>query len=212
MGRFSVETSLQNPVKSQPGQFTPNDWPTVFPKETIGIERNGIIIKNQSTPYNKEEIELVSDSCEAIRMMRLKGYKVVIFFNEPLIFENKLTTDQVDVSNQHLMEIFGQNGIFSIEGLLYSTTNMKMDMYSMPNNGMLKKAEKDFKLKFRGGYFIGDKLYNLKAGNSVEAKPILIKTGLYEKTENSLKTFANRELNSKTKRFNSLLEFAINLP
>jgi D-glycero-D-manno-heptose 1,7-bisphosphate phosphatase len=212
MSRFSVETSFENPAQSQPGQFNPNDWPTNFPKETIGIERNGIIISNQSTPQNIEEIQLVPDACEAIRTMRLKGYKVAIFFNEPLISEKKITANEVDSSIQHLMQLFGQNGIFSIDGLYYSTTSMKMDMYSLPNNGMLKKAEKENNLKFKGGYFVGDKLYDLKAGFSCGAKPILIKTGLYEETEKKLKSFANRELNSKVKQFNSLLDFAISLP
>jgi histidinol phosphatase-like enzyme len=171
MGRFSVETSLQNPTQTQPGQFNPNDWPTLFTKETIGIERNGIIIENQYTPFNIEEIKLIPNSCEAIRMMRLKGYRVVIFFNEPLISE----------------------------------------IYSKPNNGMLKKAEKDFRVNFKNGYFVGDKIHDLKAGSSCGAKPILIKTGLYEETTSKLNTFANRELKKKTKEFNSLLDFAHSL-
>jgi D-glycero-D-manno-heptose 1,7-bisphosphate phosphatase len=211
MSRFSVETSLENPAQIQPGQFNPNDWPTNFPKELIGIERNGIIISNQSTPYDVSEMELVPGACEAIRMMRLKGYKVFIFYNEPLISEGKMTTEQVDVSNQQLMQLFGQNGIFSINGLFYSTSNMKLDMFAMPNNGMMKKAEKEFKLSFKGGYFVGDKLHDLKAGFSCGAKPILIQTGQFEETESKLKTFANKELKSKTKTFSSLLDFASSL-
>ena len=211
MGRFSVETSLQNPAQAQPGQFNPNDWPTVFTKETIGIERNGVIIESQSTPHSTEEIKLVPGSCEAIRMMRLKGYRVVIFFNEPLITEKKMTVEQVDASNQKLMQLFGQNGIFSIDGLLYSTTSFKEDIYSLPNNGMLKKAEKDFRVKFKGGYFVGDKIHDLKVADSVDAKPILIKTGEYETTEQKLNTFANRGLKKKTKTFSNLLDFAQSL-
>lgn len=208
MGRFSVETSLQNPAQPQPGQFNPNDWPKTFPKETIGIERNGVIVSNESTPVNPQELQLIPEACDAIRMMRLKGYRVMIFFNEPFISENKITTEQVDATNQQLMQLFGQNGIFSIDGLLYSTTNMKMDIYSMPNTGMMKKAENEFKVKFKGGYFVGDKLYNLKAGNSVGARPILIKTGKYEETLSKLNTFANRQLKSKTVVYSSLLQFA----
>jgi histidinol phosphatase-like enzyme len=143
--------------------------------------------------------------------MRLKGYKVVIFFNEPLISAGKMTTFDVDATNQKLMELFGQAGIMTIDGLLYSTTSLKEDIYSMPNNGMMKKAEVDFKIKMKGGYFVGDKLYNLKAGDSMGMKPVLIKTGIYQETETKLKTFANRELEKKLKSFNSLLDFANSL-
>ena len=156
-------------------------------------------------------IQPLPGSLEAIRTLRLKGYKVVIFFNEPLISSGKLTTNLVDAQNQKLMELFGQAGIATIDGLLYSTTNMKEDIYSMPNNGMMKKAEVDFKIKLKGGYFIGDKLYNLKAGDSVGMKPVLIQTGIYQETESKLTTFANRDLARKVNRFNSLLDFANSL-
>lgn len=209
MGRFSVETSISNPAQ-QGGM--PSGWPTVFPKETIGIERNGVIVRHDSDILSASQIEPIPWALEGIREMRLKGYRVVIFFNEPLISEGKIKPDDVDVTNNRLMEIFGQAGIASIDGLLYSTTSMKQDIFSMPNNGMLKKAEKDFRVKFKGGYFIGDKIYDLKVGDSVGAKPILIKSGKYEETLEKLNTFANRELKTKTVLYNSLFDFANSLP
>jgi len=89
---------------------------------------------------------------------------------------------------------------------------MKEDIYSMPNTGMMKKAEKDFRIKLKGGYFVGNKIRNLKAGNSVGCVPVLVKTGNYEEAVEKLNTFANRELLSKTKVFYSLLDFANSLP
>jgi D-glycero-D-manno-heptose 1,7-bisphosphate phosphatase len=156
-------------------------------------------------------LEFIPESLEAIRIMRLKGYKVCIFFNEPLITEGSITTDDVDRTNQKMMEVFGQAGIFSIDGLLYSTSSFKEDIYSMPNNGMLKKAEREFRLKFRGGYFAGDKIHDLKVADSVGARPILIRTGNFETTEEKLKTFANRQLKNKVKTFYNLLDFANSL-
>ena len=110
------------------------------------------------------------------------------------------------------MEIFGQAGIMSIDGLLYSTSSFKQDIFSLPNNGMLKKAEKDFRVKFKGGYFVGDKMHDLKAGDSVHAKPVLIKSGQYEETLSKLDSFANKDLKNKTLIYNSLLDFANSLP
>lgn len=210
MGRFSVEKSMNNPMQQnqQPAGGFPAGWPTVFPKETIGIERNGVIVKHDEPIYSPDQIEVLPGSLEAIKMMRLKGYRVVIFFNEPLIGSGKLTPSSVDATNQRLMEIFGQFGILTIDGLLYSTTNLKDDIFSMPNNGMMKKAERDFNIKFKGGYFVGDKLYDLKAGDSVNAKPVLVRTGSFGETMDKLNTFANRELKSKVKIYENLLDFA----
>jgi D-glycero-D-manno-heptose 1,7-bisphosphate phosphatase len=239
MGRFSVDRSMnvggQVPSPTMPqtqpygqqnygspyGQQMPQqqgmmmqqqqqNWPAYFPKETIGIDRGAIL--NETKPIlNASDIELLPGALDAIRTIRLKGYKLVIFFNEPLISQGKLTTQAVDSNIQQLMNYFGQAGIFTIDGLLYSTSNMKEDNFAMPNNGMMKRAENEMKVAFKGGYFAGNKLYNLKAGDSVHAKPILIKSPGYESEETKLDTFANKELKNKTKTFNSLLDFANSL-
>lgn len=186
------------------------NWPTFFPKETIGVDR-GVILNDTKPILTASDIEILPGALDAIRTIRLKGYKLVIFFNEPLITQGKLTTQAVDANVQQLMNYFGQAGIFTIDGLLYSTSNMKEDNFAMPNNGMMKRAENEMKVAFKGGYFAGNKLYNLKAGDSVHAKPILIKSPGYEGEEIKLDTFANKELKNKTKTFNSLLDFANSL-
>ena len=231
MGRFSVDRSMnvggQPPAPTMPqtqpygqqnysspyGQQMPQqqqNWPTYFPKETIGIDR-GVILNDTKPIINPSDIEILPGALDAIRTIRLKGYKLVIFFNEPLISQGKLSTQAVDSNVQQLMNYFGQAGIFTIDGLLYATSNMKEDLFAMPNNGMMKRAENEMKVAFKGGYFAGNKLYNLKAGDSVHAKPILIKSPGYEEVETKLDTFANKELKNKTKTFNTLLDFANSL-
>jgi histidinol phosphatase-like enzyme len=239
MGRFSVDRSMnvggQPPSPTMPqtqpygqqnygspyGQQMPQqqgmmmqqqqqNWPTFFPKETIGIDR-GVFLNDTKPILTASDIEMLPGALDAIRTIRLKGYKLVIFFNEPLISQGKIVTQTVDGIVQQIMNYFGQAGIFTIDGLLYSTSNMKEDMFAMPNNGMMKRAENEMKVAFKGGYFAGNKLYNLKAGDSVHSKPILIKSPGYEDAETKLDTFANKELKNKTKTFNSLLEFANSL-
>jgi len=186
-------------------------WPTSFPKETIGIERSGVIFENRiiSSP---EDLHPIPGSLEAIKSMRLKGYKVAIFFNEPLISQGLLEIKDVDIINQRMLDIFGNAGIQSIDTVLYSTTTMKEDVFAMPNTGMMKKAETESRLKFKGGYFVGDKISNLKAGFSSGAKPVLVSTGNYEDTLKKLSTFANRDLKKQVKVFSDLLEFSKFLP
>lgn len=212
MGRYSIETSLKNQAdSSNPPQSLPQNWPTVFTKETIGIDRNGMIIENYNSLTSPYDIRLVDGATEAIRTMRLKGYKVFIFSNESLISQGKMTQNFVESTNQRLMELFGQSGIFSIDGLFYSTTNNKNDIYSLPNTGMLKRAENELGAKFKGGYFVGNKIHDLKAAENVGAKPIFIKNGEWQETEKKLATFANRELKKKTISYDSLLDFANSL-
>jgi len=191
-------------------QMSPANWPTFFPKETIGIDR-GVFMDDTQSILTPNDIRIIPGSLEGIRTIRLKGYKLVIFFNEPLIGQRKMTQQNVDVINQQLMNIFGQAGIFTIDGMLYATTNMKEDIYAMPNTGMLKKAENDMRLSFKNGYFVGDKIYNLKIADTMNVKPILIQTGNFSDTQTKLDSFANKELKNKVKTYSNLLEFANSL-
>ena len=209
MGRFVTKVAATPSVNSQNGT-TPSDWPTVFPKKTIGLEREGVIIKDIGLPIkDSSQIELIPGSLDAIRMMRLKGYKVMIINDQPAITKGKLTQVEVDSTNNYLMQVFGQAGIMSIDGVLYSTSDLKEDIYAKPNDGMFKRAQNEFGMVWKDGYFVGPNLKDLKVADKIDATPVLVKTGnSFEEVIKKLDTFANRNLQKKTKVFENLLEFA----
>lgn len=77
---------------------------------------------------------------------------------------------------------------------------------------MFKKAESECNIKFKGGFYVGDKLTDLKAAEKIGATPILVRTGYGEETEKKLKRFTYKTLARKTMVFNNLWEFASSLP
>jgi D-glycero-D-manno-heptose 1,7-bisphosphate phosphatase len=211
MGRFVTKV----PASPQQSQFTnqnaslPSDWPTVFPKVTIGLEREGVIIKDIGEPIkDNSQIEIIPGSLEAIRMMRLKGYKVMIINDQPGITKGKISQIDVDSTHQFLMQAFGQARILTIDGMLYSTSDLKEDIYAKPNDGMFKKAQNEFDINWKGGYFVGPNFKDLKVANKIDLIPVLVKTGNYEPVLKKLDTFANRDLMKKVKIYENLLEFA----
>ena len=192
----------------------PVDWPTVFPKPVIGLERNGVFIQDSDTPITSSgQISFIPGSLEAIRMMRLKGYKVVIIFDEPNIQKGKATPQQVDAINQYMMQMFGQSGIMSIDGLLYSTSDLKEDVYAKPNIGMFKRAETEFPsgIKWNEGWFVGHNLKDAIASDRIGAKSVILKTGNGEKTLKKMETTGNKSLLNKVLVFENLLDFANSL-
>lgn len=182
-------------------------------KRTIGLDRDGTINRDIGTYVtNPSEFQPIVGSLEAVAMLRDKGYNIVILTNQAGITKGIMTPDDVEQVHLHMLELLGQAGCKSIDGIYYSTTNLKEDMYAKPNIGMFKKAENDLRLKFKGGYYVGDKISDLKAAEKIRATPILVKTGYGLDTIEKLNTFANRELKKKTQIFNNLWEFANNLP
>lgn len=180
---------------------------------TVGLDRDGTINKDLGTYVTRpDDFIPIPGSLEAVAMIRDKGYNVVILTNQAGIMKNIMTADQVDKVHEHLMDLLGQAGCRSINGLYYSTTNLKEDIYAKPNVGMFKLAEKELGVRFKNGYYVGDKISDLKCAIKTKSKPVLVKSGHGNESLKKLNTFANRPLKKKTQVFNNLWAFAESLP
>lgn len=210
------QLSQEQAAQMQAMQQAQASWPKVFPKGIIGIERDGVIVKsNNSSPYitNTDQIEILPGALEGIRLLRLKGYKLLIITDQPGIFKGLQTTEQVDAVHAHMMQLFGNAGIFSIDGIYYSTSDLKNDIYAKPNTGMFERASNENRgVDWKKGWFVGNTISDLKAAEKIGSKPVLIQSGKWEETLSKLDTFANRDLKSKTNVYSTLLQFAESLP
>jgi D-glycero-D-manno-heptose 1,7-bisphosphate phosphatase len=182
-------------------------------EKTVGLDRDGTINRDLGTYVTSpDNFYPIPGSLEAVAMIREKGYNVVILTNQAGIMKGVMTPDQVEEVNTYMLELLGKAGCRTINGIYYSTTNLKEDIYAKPNVGMFKRAEKELHVKFTSGYYVGDKISDLKAAEKIHAKPVLVKSGYGEETLVKLNTFANRELKKKTQVFTNLWAFAESLP
>ena len=107
-----------------------------------------------------------------------------------------------------MFQLLGEAGCTSIDALYYSASSAKNDMYAKPNTGMFKRCEKENpEIKFSRGYYVGDKMSDLKAAHKMRAKPILVRTGYGLETEKELKKFTYRDIRKKTVVFDDLSSF-----
>ena len=146
---------------------------------------------------------------EAIALLRKLGHKIAIITNQGGIEKGLYTTKDVDITHQYMLELLGKSGCSSIDAIYYSTSSRKDDMYAKPNTGMFKKCEQENPfIKFNEGYFVGDKISDLKAAHKIGAKPVLVRTGYGRETEEQLKKFAYREIKKRVIVFDTLFDFA----
>ena len=215
MSRFKHIIEQEPSPQSQ--QELPLDWPTVFPKSIVGLDRDGVInIDKGHYITDPDDFEVYPESLAAIRKLRIKGYKVVILTNQGGIKKKLQTHEQVEAVHQRMFEIFGNAGIYTIDGLFYSETSLKEDYYAKPNLGMFHRTEKEIfggKARFKDkGFYVGDKVSDLKAAERIGATPILVRTGHGVATEEELSKFSKEKLRKKTKIFDNLLQFVERLP
>lgn len=208
---MNLRALLDDEVDLESLQTIPN-FSSLYTKPVIGISRDGVINHSKSSHVTRpDEFEIIPGAAEAVALMRQKGYRIVILSNQYGISEGRLTQTDVDVVNQRMLDIFGEAGCPSIDAMYYSTSKMKGDIYALPNIGMFQRAEKEHTVKFKEGWFVGDKISDIKAADNIKATPVLIKTGEWEDTLKKLDSFSNRELRKRTQIFESLLDFANSL-
>ena len=182
----------------------------VAPKCVIGLDRDGVInVDRGEYTWKINDFQPIDGSVDAVARLRQMGHKIVIITNQGGIEKGLFKQEDVDTLHMHMLELFGQAGCPSIDGIYYSASSRKDDMYAKPNTGMFKRCEKEMKhIKFNQGYFVGDKMSDLKAAHKIGARPILVRTGYGLETEKELNKFTYREIKKRTRIFNDLSSFA----
>lgn len=182
-------------------------------KCVVGLDRDGVINQNVGN-YVKHPVEFqpIRGSLEAVAELRRKGYHIVVITNQAGIEKGVMTESDVDLVHQHMLNLLGQAGCPSIDGIYYSSSSNKKDPYAKPNVGMFKEFEKQHKhVKFSQGFYVGDKISDLKAAVKIGARPVLVRTGHGLDTEKELNKFAYRSIKAKTYIFDDLSEFVSHL-
>ena len=190
-----------------------NTQPSIdsFTKSVVGLDRDGVINLDRGTyTWKKQDFIPIPKSIEAVSLIRQKGHKVVIITNQGGIHKGLYTEDDVNTLHHYMLDLFGQAGCPSIDGIYFSATSIKQDPFAKPNTGMFKKAAKDIpNLNWSNGYYVGDKITDLKAAHKVKATPILVRTGHGIETEELLNNrHSYRPIHKQTQVFNNLWDFA----
>jgi len=183
-------------------------------KCVVGLDRDGVINRDLGTYcYKVEDFDPIPGSIDAIATLRRKGYKIAIISDQGGIEKGIYTQEDVETVHTHMFELLGAAGCFSIDALYYSASSRKDDPFAKPNTGMFKRCEKEVPdMKFKGGYYVGDKMKDLKAAINIGARPVLVRTGYGEETEKELNKFTYRKIKPKVLIFDNLEQFVESLP
>ena len=191
-------------------QYNPNDWPKTFTGPVIGIDRDGVILEWKNVIKRYEDMRFIPGSIDAIRSLRLKGHRVVLFSDQPNIERGLLTGNDVGNIMNNMMQVFGQNGIFSIDGFYFNQSSNPQDPYAKPNIGMLNRATQEQGVNWKTGYYVGDTIDDIKMAQKAGATPVLVRTGKGADTEKQFLKGINTKYKD-VKVFDNLAQFVDSL-
>lgn len=207
MGKFSIDYAS---IDVNENRYIPS---ITTDRCVIGLDRDGVINQDLETYcYRPEDFEPIPGSLEAIALLRKKGHKIVIITDQGGIEKGLYTPSDVDRTHNYMLQLLGMAGCPSIDAIYYSTSSRKEDYYAKPNTGMFLRCETEHPtIKFKTGYYVGDKIKDLKAAKKIGAKPVLVRTGYGLETEKELNRYAYKDIKNKTLIFDNLLDFANSL-
>ena len=180
-------------------------------------DRKWNVLLNAVMKAREEEMNDIRDNAKKIREEHVERYPTKetkeiegsIVRRQRSRKRNEVRRKDVDKTHDYMFKLLGEAGCASIDAIYYSETNLRNDIFAKPNTGMFKKCEEENPyIKFKKGFFVGDKISDLKAAHRIGAKPILVRTGHGEETIKELNKFSNRDLKKRVSIFNDLKEFA----
>ena len=157
--------------------------------DAVFLDRDGVI--NQlalfpdfgliDSPLNPQQFKLMPDAAEAIKTFNRLGLKVVVVSNQPAIAKGKMSMELFEEIRQKMKRSLAKNGAH-LDGEYYCFHHpeAKRVEYKVkcncrkPQPGLILKAAKELDVKTSKSYMIGDGLTDIKAGQAVGCKSILI--------------------------------------
>ena len=155
----------------------------------VFLDRDGVI--NQiayfpelgllDSPLNTKQFKLLPKTAEAIAVFNRLDLKVIVVSNQPAIAKGKMTLDAFEKIRLKMKRELERKGAH-LDGEYYCFhhPSAKIPKYKVkcdcrkPKPGLFLKAAKDYALDLRKSYVIGDSLTDIKAGESVGCRTILI--------------------------------------
>lgn len=209
MLKTTIESSQEIARMSTPNIIWTGGPNELGSKCVVGLDRDGVINEDLGTYcYKAEDFKPVPGSLKAMAELRRKGYKIAVITDQGGIEKGLYTEEDVDKLHDHMFQLLGQEGCLTIDALYYSASSRKADPFAKPNTGMFKRCEKENpQIKFKEGYYVGDKMKDLKAAMNIGARPVLVRTGYGLETEKELNKFTYRAIKQRTLIFDNLAQF-----
>jgi D,D-heptose 1,7-bisphosphate phosphatase len=159
-----------------------------FKQRAVFLDRDGVINKEVDQLTNIEDFELIDGVVEAIKMLNKSDFIVIVITNQPVIAKGFITVEELDNIHKKMDTLLGNDGAF-LDDLFYCPhhpeTGFDGEVKALkikckcrkPNSGMLIEAGNTYNIDLEKSWVIGDRYTDIAAGNTVNTKTILLKTG-----------------------------------
>jgi len=139
------------------------------------LDRDGVInhavVRNKKPypPNSLQELEILPDVPEALRLLKENGFLLIVVTNQPDVGRGTQKRETVEEIHSFLLEELPLDDIY----VCWHGQDGECDCRK-PQAGMLLQAAEKYKLNLQQCYLIGDRWKDIDAGNSAGCKTFFI--------------------------------------
>ncbi|UUV19373.1 D-glycero-beta-D-manno-heptose 1,7-bisphosphate 7-phosphatase [Fusobacteria bacterium ZRK30] len=153
-------------------------------KKCVFLDRDGNINVEKDYLHKVEEFEFIDGAREAIKIFNDLGYLVVVVTNQSGVARGYYDENSVKTLHDYLQKEVEKIG-GHIDGFYYCPHHPEKGIgeYKLncncrkPEPGMFLEAQKDLNIDFSSSIMVGDKVSDIKAGENLGMRSILVRTG-----------------------------------
>jgi len=172
------------------------DWPQVVTakyRRAVFLDRDGTINVDTHYPHRVEELELIPEAIEGLRILAQLPLHILVVSNQGGIALGYFTREQMSQFNVEIRHRVAQ-AQGRIDAFYYCPylepknlpTGVTANECSKPSPGMLREGAKDFGIDLSRSFMVGDTTSDIVAGQKVGSVTILVKTGKAGKEEDAI--------------------------
>jgi len=169
---------------------------SAFGGKAAFLDRDGTIIQENGYISQIKQIELIPGSIEAIKRLKLLGYKIIVITNQSGVAQGYFTEKTLKKVHGYLQKELKKNKA-GWDGIYYCPHHPRVGLKRYlkncncrkPKTGLVKLAVREHKLKLKDSVVIGDKLFDVGLGKNAKIKSILVLTGHGKKEAKKIGTF-----------------------
>ncbi len=149
--------------------------------KVVFLDRDDTVIDDPSYLTKPEQLKLMPGATDALRRLRLLGYKLIIITNQSGVARGMITEDDLEKIHERLLSMLAAESVkiekvyhcpFHPEGIIEEYK--KESFLRKPNPGMLFAARDELNIDLEQSWMIGDSYRDISAGKAAGCSTILI--------------------------------------
>jgi len=146
--------------------------------KAIFLDRDGVVnIERGEYTWKVEDFELTVGLVGFIKVVKQKGFLVIIISNQGGVGKGLCSIDDVEKAHQYLREELAKENL-QLTDIYYCPHHPKTGkcLCRKPESVMLEKAIAQYQIDVQKSFFIGDRDRDVESGEKVGIKTILVKS------------------------------------